>query len=638
MTCYIRLSFLFFLVFFGISAHAQENPTEHHSIERLLVLANEKKLSSSKQWLRLLHYNQGGTLHSRNKSYADSSNFFISPKGMHDADEELKENILAFFSDSPDLACKFPARYQWLSEQLELSDYQNGLKDCELFLKVQNQVAAKKLVMVFPSAYMNSASSIFGHALFRIDTSEDDESVILNWAINYGAKLDTNDNSFEYAFKGMGGLYKGRYFVVPYSQKIKEYGQMENRDIWEYPLTLDQREIDFLIAHLWELKDIDFDYFFFDENCSYRLLELLEVARPELELTEKLRLTEIPLNTVKILQENNLIEGEEFRPSKESLLKAQLLLLNKEEKNLSEELANPEKNLEITLKNQTYSNASPEQQLALLDNAYDLVRFKQAQKERDQSLAKRSLDLLSIINTISIENPHVEKTQLEIDSESILETHDSHRLKLSAGRIKDVGNFTKLQYRMAYHDLIDNSWGFINGSHIEGPEVTFTHFEDESFIDSWQLVDIVSLTPITRLRKDLSWNLSIQGQKSEEAKQHMSSYLQAGGGFAFQYHNWIHYQMLSPRIENNSQYEQDVQAGINYNAGLLHDRGKHASLLQFSYIKLEQENALKKVELSQQIELSRNQALRLKLLSLRQDNLTTDVEQDSAEISYLLYF
>ena len=35
-----------------------------------------------------------------------------------------------------------------------------------------------------------------------------------------------------------------------------------------------------MLQHIWELRDIVFDYYFFDENCSMRLLELLDVARP----------------------------------------------------------------------------------------------------------------------------------------------------------------------------------------------------------------------------------------------------------------------------------------------------------------------------------------------------------------------
>ena len=67
---------------------------------------------------------------------------------------------------------------------------------------------------------------------------------------------------------------------------------------------------------MWELKQIQFDYFFFDENCSYRLLELLQVARPGLQLTTQFPLTAIPTDTVKailsykgVLYRNHLLKG-----------------------------------------------------------------------------------------------------------------------------------------------------------------------------------------------------------------------------------------------------------------------------------------------------------------------------------------
>ena len=91
---------------------------------------------------------------------------------------------------------------------------------------------------------------------------------------------------------------------------------MENRDMWEYTLDLDQSELDWLIDHLWELKDINFDYYFFDENCSFRLLELVEVARPGSELLSELRFAEVPVNTVRALDERDIISSRHYRPSK----------------------------------------------------------------------------------------------------------------------------------------------------------------------------------------------------------------------------------------------------------------------------------------------------------------------------------
>lgn len=37
--------------------------------------------------------------------------------------------------------------------------------------------------------------------------------------------------------------YPGRFSVVPYVKKIREYAHLENRDMWEYALDLDRDEL-----------------------------------------------------------------------------------------------------------------------------------------------------------------------------------------------------------------------------------------------------------------------------------------------------------------------------------------------------------------------------------------------------------
>ena len=46
-------------------------------------------------------------------------------------------------------------------------------------------------------------------------------------------------------------------------------------------------EIDFLLMHLWELREAEAPYYFFTRNCSYELLRLLEVAVPELDASRR---------------------------------------------------------------------------------------------------------------------------------------------------------------------------------------------------------------------------------------------------------------------------------------------------------------------------------------------------------------
>ncbi len=59
-------------------------------------------------------------------------------------------------------------------------------------------------------------------------------------------------------------------------------------------------EVRLLLLHLLESRDIAADYFFFDENCSYNLLFLLDAARPEARLTDRMdRLWVIPMDSAR---------------------------------------------------------------------------------------------------------------------------------------------------------------------------------------------------------------------------------------------------------------------------------------------------------------------------------------------------
>lgn len=174
--------------------------------------------------------------------------------------------------------CRFPARYHFLADALGWQE-DAPLAHCEEYLQWRTEIPMGRAVLVFPAAYLNSPSSMFGHTLLRLDR-DDTDSVWMSWAVNFGAMVQPSDNSIFYIYRGLAGGYPGYFSIVPYVTKIQDYAHLENRDMWEYPLTLDTDEMNWLVEHLWELKDTRFEYYFFDENCSFRLLELMEVARP----------------------------------------------------------------------------------------------------------------------------------------------------------------------------------------------------------------------------------------------------------------------------------------------------------------------------------------------------------------------
>ena len=80
-------------------------------------------------------------------------------------------------------------------------------------------------------------------------------------------------------------------------------------------LNLTPDEVRFLALHAWELQDIWADYFFFDENCSYGILFLFDVARPGLNLAGEFGAWVVPPATVEAVFDAGLVDEVVYRPS-----------------------------------------------------------------------------------------------------------------------------------------------------------------------------------------------------------------------------------------------------------------------------------------------------------------------------------
>ncbi len=132
--------------------------------------------------------------------------------------------------------------------------------ELENFLKA---LSPRSATLVFPTAYMNSPASMFGHTLIRIDG--DYQSRLISYAINYAANTG-DEGGISYLIKGLFGYFKGYFSILPYYEKIEEYNDLDMRDMWEYELNLSEDEVRRMVLHIWELKDIYSYYYFFDEK------------------------------------------------------------------------------------------------------------------------------------------------------------------------------------------------------------------------------------------------------------------------------------------------------------------------------------------------------------------------------------
>ncbi|WP_367254695.1 DUF4105 domain-containing protein [Pseudomonas sp. stari2] len=589
-----RLAWLALCVCAPLSAAPHINP------QRLQQLANDRF------WISLGHYETaklGGW-----RSYVSDKKFFLAADGNEHPDHELAATVQALYAPvslgGQHAQCVYPARTRWLKDQLNLTDLPSP--DCSEFKKWFKDVSPHSAVMIFPAAYLNSPSSMFGHTLLRIDQADvqSDKTSLLSYAINFGAYIEGSDNSILYAWKGLMGGYPGLFALVPYQEKLSEYRSLENRDLWEYRLNLTQAETARMVEHVWELKQIQFDYFFFDENCSYRLLELLQVARPSLRLTEQFPLTAIPTDTVKAVKEAGLVEHIEYRPSRERELLSRAEPLTGEEQDWVLKVSADQQQLQ----DPAFKALPRDRQALIVDAAYRLERYRANGQERDPQRAQRSFELLRAIN----KNPAPE---LQIPQPGLPEDgHESRTWQAGLGTRGDRA-FGEYGLRMAYHDLNDNAESFPLGAQIEILQMKLRQYEGNHWqFQQLDLATIRSLTPRNALLQPLSWQVTgglerVPGKHDDET---LVSHVNGGGGGTWALgDDVLGFALGTVRVEHNNDFAEFVSPAGGFNTGVLWKNPLGNLSVEAKGDYFFNGEVRRSLSLNQQWELSRNLGLRL---------------------------
>ncbi|WP_047533485.1 Lnb N-terminal periplasmic domain-containing protein [Pseudomonas sp. 11/12A] len=589
-----RLAWLALSICAPLSAASQVDP------QRLQQLANDPF------WISLGHYETaklGGW-----RSYVSDKKFFLAADGNEHPDHELAATVQALYAPASageqHAQCVYPARTRWLKAQLNLTDLPT--EDCAEFKQWFKDVSPHSAVMIFPAAYLNSPSSMFGHTLLRIDQADvqSDKTSLLSYAINFGAYIEGSDNSILYAWKGLMGGYPGLFALVPYQEKLSEYRSLENRDLWEYRLNLTQAETARMVEHVWELKQIKFDYFFFDENCSYRLLELLQVARPSLRLTEQFPLTAIPTDTVKAVKEAGLVESIQYRPSRERELLSRAAPLTDEEQQWVLKVSADQKQLQAP----AFKAQPRDRQALIIDAAYRLERYRANGQERDPARAQRSFELLRAIN----QNPAPE---LDIPQPGLPEDgHESRTWQAGLGTRGDKA-FGEYGLRMAYHDLNDNAESFPLGAQIEILQLKLRQYEGNDWqLQQLDLATIRSLTPRNELLQPLSWQVTgglerVPGKHDDET---LVSHVNGGGGGTWQLgDDLLGFALGTVRVEHNNDFAGFIAPAAGFNTGLLWKNPLGNLSLEAKGDYFTNGEVRRGLSLNQQWELSRNLGLRL---------------------------
>lgn len=541
-------------LFFSYTIQAKILPENAHTIADYQQQAQNLQLAQHITWQRLFYFNV-----KEQSSKVSSPGFFLDPQGKTNLVAELNSSIKALLSSDnlkinnidQTFRCRFPARSQWLIEQLHIpnSDLPNiSCPELDTWFK---RIQPYKITMIFATDFMGNPSSMFGHTLLRIDPKDQKDLNLVSYALNYAATPDQKDNDFAYAWKGLTGQYPSEYSLMSYFHKVKEYGDLESRDLWEYELNLNPEDTVFLVKHIWELQDVRFPYYFVSDNCAYALLGLFDLVHPELNLQQQFGKVAIPIETIKALQEAKLIKDVVYRPSLETQLMAQVKqhgsALAKDAHHLT--TREPE-NISHDLKDYT-----PIDQAKILEMAYDDLYLAFISRRVNKEFAQPRLRaLLAERSRLDIAKQRQAPEQPKFNP---VEGHHSRTLVASLGQVQDQ-DILELEHRQAYHDLIDPQSGQRFGTQLIFLQGKAQIREDQLKLEHVKLMSVNSLNPINPFKTPLSWGMQIGWQQEaihegefNAQKQHgvLNLNAQAGYSLATVNHGMLCYAQLQGIVQ-----------------------------------------------------------------------------------------
>lgn len=568
---------LLLILVVSLSSHAA-NASDN--LTQLQSNAKEQQLWKHTEWLNLLHYEGNSDSPDNYSNPIRDKSFFLADDGASNPESELVATLDGFFDrekkDDENAQCRFVARLKWLTEKLAIKAEALPAVQCKEYIQWRKNVQPKQVTLVFPTYHLNSPSSMFGHTLLRLDPEKDQgESKWLSVSISFGANVPEGENSVLYAWRGLVGGYAGLFITDHYYKKIQEYNGMEHRDIWEYRLDLSPEEIEMLVSHIWELQEINFNYYFFDENCSYRLLELLEVARPGIELTNGYILTAIPIDTVKTIDNVNIIENIEYRPARATVLSFMLQQMPENNRNLVMELSK-----DIEVKNSPdFTHISRDEQREIIEATYKYLRYQQTGTERDPAVAKRSFQLLELRNNYPVSG--IAKVPAPVSPEK---GHHSKRTSFGLGRRLD-NYYGEAGFKMSFHDLEDNEKGFLRGAQINIGSLQIRAEENESIrLYKLDLIDVFSLAPRTQFFKPIAWRVyaGFERQLTDGVDQ-LATHITGGAGGSWDlFENSQFYSLATGRLEINKYLNHSVEPAAGFITGFLSHLGGSTARLELS--------------------------------------------------------
>ena len=534
--------FLLYLTFLTINLNA-------------IILDNNKldQISKKATWLKLLHYNS-----STHKSSLSDKNFFLDKRGNVDAKKELIATLKAysqpFDSNSSErhAQCRFPARYFWLSKEIDLPNYTEVNSRCSKLSKWKLLKNTHSISVVFVSGYLGNPASAFGHSFFKINQSEDENKNLFDTTISYGALLPPKYGMPEYIYNGLTGGYDAAYSDKYYYNQDITYSNQEFRDMWEFRLHLTDEQKKLFLLHAWELMGKKFQYFFLNRNCGYKVAEFLELIYDK-PLIDSASIWYAPIETFYKLKDmdvkgrHKIIDKIIYIPSKQQKIYEAYKGLSSLEKKIVKEMIEQELSDIPTV----YQTVKKDTQGNVLDFilAYRKYKFEKDDMEIDKKVKAFNRQL--ILNRLKL--PIAKKNNNKIQIKETI-TKNNRPSYLGISRLENKSDISTL-FHVAPFAIEKEGYNNFYGDELVVLDTEMSIDKNKFFIRQCDLIRIQRLKtkeiPFDN-SNPLSWNLDIGSSKKNDSRDY---FVDGGLGLAWDTGEYMKfYSMLNISVHTDDRH------------------------------------------------------------------------------------
>lgn len=251
---------------------AADMPQTNKDVDRLMEKAIAEEIYKLPGWSALLHSKNGYTNISDPQFLLSYRNFSLA--------SELKQTINFLYEGNPNNVCRFPARYYWLRQHLDIPEL--PLDACPDVLEFRQKSPLNNISIVFASESVSQPASMLGHSFLKL-SGKDNQGKEVTHAITFYTDVNTY-NLPKLLFDSLIIGKQGYFALAPYAEMQQRYVDNEQRNLWEYTLLLNDFQIELIRLHLLELKDTKLTYFFQKYNCATLLnfvLSLTDKSMPD---------------------------------------------------------------------------------------------------------------------------------------------------------------------------------------------------------------------------------------------------------------------------------------------------------------------------------------------------------------------